>query len=380
MALISRGSLPSNFVDFADSVSMNLRLPTPEPQYLFAQMAMASSLSLAAMDAGQPTVQQFVSLSGGGASLSPDLDRLVRVSEAMPDAVKAVNGFGLGRGDTIKFQRDVYTAGTYTEASRLLSTGSTISTTGQTINEEEIPVVLKEYIGPHDGSSVKPYAVWNFDAKIRANKEELASKVTRHLRRDYTKWLDTVVRDMFRTTSNITYADSIANVLSFTAGAGHAFSLEAILAGRKSLSDREVQPFPNGRFVCLVPTCFNTQMVGDVDYRELSKNHAAGRNQIFGYIGSVQDIDIFECSTLKQYAATDTVPGDGNAVPAGATVEEALLIAPGAVGMGNAMPGPELRFSDATNYGTEVKMIWYALHAFQTLDTRFCQRILAQSV
>lgn len=379
MGFIHRGSLPSNYVDFADSVSMNMRLPTPEPQYLFAQMAMASNLSLAAMDAGQSTVQQFVSMSGGGVSLPPDLDRLVRVSESLPGAIQAVNGFGLGRGDTIKFQRDSYTAGTYTESSRELSTGAQISTTGQTIAEEEIPVVLKEYHGPHDGSSVKPYAIWDFDAKFRANKEQLASKVSRHLQRDYTKWLDTVIRDRFRATSNITYADSIANVLSFTAGAGHNISLEAILNARKSLSDREVGPFSSGRYLLLVPTAFNTQMVGDVDYRELSKNHAMGKNQLFGYVGSVQDVDIVECTTLKSYAAGDTVPGDGNAVPTSAAVEEALLIAPGCVGMGNASAGPELRFADSTNYGTEIRVIWYAMHAFQTLDSRRCQRLLFQS-
>lgn len=379
MSLINRGSLPQNYVDFASSTTTRMRLPTPDAQFLFAQMAMASRVSLAAMNAGQETMQQFLSIAGGGAQLSPELDRLVRVDSVMPGAITSVDDFGLGRGDTIKFSRDIYPSGTYTEASRLLSSGASISTTGQDIAMEEVPVVLKEYHGPHDGSSVKPYAVWDFDAKFRANKEQLASVVTRYLRRDYTKWLDTVVRDMFRATTNITYADSVANVLSMTAGAGHAVSLEAILNARKSLSDREWRPFPSGRYTCLVPTAFNTQMVGDVDYRELSKNHAQGRDLIFGYIGSVQDIDIYECSTLKQYAAGDTVPGDGNAVPASAAVEEALLFGPGVVGMGSATPGPELRYADDTNYGTVAKMIWYALHAFQVLDTRGCQRILFQS-
>lgn len=381
MSSLNRGSIPQNFVDFASSTTSRMRLPTPEPQYLFATMAMANRLSLAALNAGQPTVQQYVSMLGGGASLPPDLDRLVRVSETFPGAIQIVDDFGKGKGDTIKFSRDVYPTGTYTAASRELATNATISTTGQTVQQEEVPVVLKEYVGPHDGTSVKPYAIWDFDAKFRANKEGLASIVSRYMTRDYTKWLDTVVRDMFRATSNITYTNSsaVSSVLNFTAGANNWINFQAIMEARKAVSDREWQPFSSGRYALLVPTAFNTQMVGDSDYRDLSKQHAAGRNLIFGFIGSVQDIDIFECSTLKSYAATDTVPGDGNAVPAGATVLEALMFGPGAVAMGNAIPGPELRFADDTNYGTVAKMIWYMLHAFQTIDTRGVQRILFQT-
>ena len=43
---ISRGTLPQNFLD---SVTPGLRLPTPEPQYFFAKMAMAGRLNLAAL-------------------------------------------------------------------------------------------------------------------------------------------------------------------------------------------------------------------------------------------------------------------------------------------------------------------------------------------
>jgi len=302
---------------------------------------------------------------------------LVRAADAFPDAVKAVDEFGLGKGDTIKFFRDVYGGGGFDETSRELKTDQTISTTGQAIQAEEVPVVLKEYIGPHDGTSVKPYAIWNFDAKYRANKEQLAGKTTRYLRRDYIRWLDACTRKRFSASKNITYADAVSNVLSFTSGANHVLSLETLLAARKAISDREWQKFPNGRYMCCVPTKFNTDMVGDVDYRELSKQHTDGRNLIFGYIGSVQDIDIFEVTTLGTYGAGVTVPNDGNAVPSGVTVQESLLFGPGAVGFGTALP-PEPRWADDTNFGTLAKLIWYAIHAFQLLDDRGVQRILSQ--
>jgi hypothetical protein len=138
--------------------------------------------------------------------------------------------------------------------------------------------------------------------------------------------------------------------------------------------------------VLLVPTVFNTQMVSDIEYRELSKVHTDGRNQLFGYIGSVQDVDIFECSTLHSYAATETVPGTGGGtVGTGVTLQEAIMLGPGAVGFGTAAPDPEnmmgpvARFADDTNYGTVAKVIWYALHAIGGLDLRGVERLIAQS-
>lgn len=387
--VIGRGSLPANYEDFINSATANLVLPTPQPQYLFAHFAMAGRLSLAAMNAGATSVQQYVSMAGGGAPVSMDLDRLIRTADAYPGFFQTIDQFGKGMGDTIKFQRPVFSTGGLDKASRKLNTNQTISTTGRTMQTEEVPIILEEYHGPYasDGSAVQPYAIWGFDAKFRANKLSLVSLVSQQLGQDYTAWLDTVMRDELRASTFITLSDeTYADVTSYSAGGGSTFSLEQILRARKTLSDREWKPFPNGRYVLLVPTVFNTQMVADIEYRELSKVHSDGRNQLFGYIGSVQDIDIFECSTLKSYAPASTVPGTGGGtVPSGVTLQEALLVGPGAVGFGTAAPDPEgamgpvARFDDNTNYGTVAKVIWYALHAIGGLDLRGVQRLLSQS-
>src|SRR5688572_15244833 len=101
--VISRGTLPQNFVD---SASIGLRLPTPEPQYFLARMAMGARLSLAAMDVGATTAQQFVTMAGGGVPIPPELDQLARAADAFPGAVITVDEFGKDMGDTVKFQRD----------------------------------------------------------------------------------------------------------------------------------------------------------------------------------------------------------------------------------------------------------------------------------
>lgn len=377
MSFIGLGTLPGNFIS---GVSPGMRLPTPEPQYLFARAALGGRLVSAAINAGVSTVQQFVSMAGNGAALPADLDMMVRSADLYPGAVIAVDELGKEAGDTIKLPRDVFTGGGYDLASRRVAAGKPTSTTGQAFSMEEVPVILEEFEGPYStaNSQVQPFEIREFDAKYRKNREQLTSKTTRQLNRDYVKWLDTVIRDLFRITNNITYADDVANVLSMTANAGHNASLDMLLKMRKSLSDREWQHFPNGRYLCIVPTAFNVQMGGDPQWTRLSQFKDAGKNLLYGYITSLQDMDIIECTTLKTYAAGDTVPGDGNVVPAGATVYEALLFGPGGVGMGTAQPA-EARFADDTDFGKAAKVIWNAKQGFQTLDTRAVQRGLFQA-
>jgi len=380
MATISRGSLPSNFLDLVSD--QGLTLPTPEPQYLWAMMAQAGRLNLAALDAGAATAQQFVSMQGGGNDVDPAADRLARVADIMPDAVTTVDSFGLGRGDTVKFQRPTYSTGGLTEASRQLTTGTTISTTGLDITNEEIAVVLHEFHGPYAsaGSAVQPYEIWDFDAKYRANKLSLASQVTQRLVRDYTRWLDRVIRLRFEASPTITLSDpDFTDVTSYVAGAESKFSVEQVLRARQALTDREWAPFSSGRYTMIVPTAFNTQMIEDVDYTQLTKLHGDDRNLVFGYIGSIQDVDIYESTTNREWAAAETVTGTaGGTVPTSVTLPEAVMFGPGAVGFATGA-APECRWADATNYGTVAKCIWYALHGFQTLDVRGVQHLIAQS-
>lgn len=390
MPAISRGTLPQNFLD---SASTGMRLPTPQPQYFFSRMAMGSRLSLAALNAGVPTVQQFVSIAGGGKIEDPGLAQLARAADAYPGAIRAVDEFGKDAGDTVKFTRDVYEGGSYTEEGRELTDDQTINTTGQAIKAEEVPITLKQFYGPTTAAGVKaPYAITNFDAKYRRNKEALSSKVTRHLGQDYVKWLDRVIRNRFIGAggTKITFpsGSGITNGAGFVAGGAQGPSLVQVLEARKSLSDREWAPFDNGRYMCLVPTSFNTLMVGDPDYRELSKAHSDNRNQIFGYIGTVQDVDFFEVTTLARYSddgGDDFAALAGSTIAANVTVDEALLFGPGCIGFGTASSeqqgamGPEVRWADETNFGTVAKVIWYVLHAFGQLDDRGVQRIVWQT-
>jgi hypothetical protein len=259
------------------------------------------------------------------------------------------------------------------------------------VSLEEVPVTLKQYHGPYasGGSAVQPFEVAQFDALYRTNKIALANEVCHHLSYDYMAWLDSVLMTKFcrasRSGTTWTSADTTYLTFSdeaFTAatdyvdGGASRFSCEQLLRARKTLRDRYVNPFPTGRYAALVPTSWNTAMLGDVAYRDLSKAHTDGRNQIFGYITTIEDIDIFECNTLPTYAPAGTYAG--GTVAAGVTINEGILVGPGAVGFGCVLP-PEVRFSESTNYQTCAKLIWYAVQAQHVLDDRFIERFCAQT-
>jgi hypothetical protein len=379
MGFIGRSTLPQNFLD---STSDGMRLPQPNPQFFFAMLALGAIQRTAAIAMSVDGAESFVKImfAGGGAPVPANLERFARTADAYPDAIQYVSGFGKNAGDTVTMRRPVYTGGGYSEAARRVNPAKPTSLTGQALSMEDVEVTLGQFEGPYDAtnSEVRPYMILEFDTKYRKNKDNLAQETANHLTFDYVKWLDTVVRDRFRATANMTYADAVANVLSMTVGAGHSINLDLILQARKAISDRERRPFDNGRYLCLVPTIFNTDMIQDPIYRQLAAQQNGKGNQLFNYLASVQDVDIFEVSTLKSYAAGDTVPNDGQVVPAGSTVYEGLLIGPNAVGFGRA-EDPTAHDTADTDFGKNAKVIWRSVEAFQTLDSRGIQRILFQA-
>jgi N4-gp56 family major capsid protein len=376
MSFIGRSTLPQNFLD---SVTDGMRLPNPQPQFYFAKMAVGAQARSAAISMGMDTAGNFMKQMFGGAQVPLDFDSLAIAADAYPGAVMAVQGFGLNAGDTIKMRRPIYDGGGYTRDARRVVQGKPTSLTGQNVRAEEVSVVLEQYEGPYDttSSEVRPYQIQNFDAQFRHNKDQLASLAAQNLMYDYTVFLDTVIRDLFRGTQYITYANGNTSVSAFTAGAGNSITLDLILRSSRALIDRNRKPFPNGKYMCLVPTVFDMDIPQDPAYRQLSAYQGNDRNPIFGYVGTVHDVDIFKVKTLKTYAAAEAVPGDANVVPAGSSVYEGLVFGPDAVGFGQAQ-GPTCYDTSDTDYGKNAKVLWRSTEAFQLLDERGVQRMLFQ--
>lgn len=382
MSAIWRGSLPANF----DSLVASGMLRQPEPQYFFAKLGMAARLKKSAMDAGVSTVQQFVSLAGEGAAVPNELDQLIRIAdERLPDAIFFNEDDSRTVGDTIRLQRVVFAGGGYSEASRLVHPGALTSEVGQSITTEEVSIALKQFEGPFNTAlgKVSPYEIPIFDAKKLNAQKSLIDTVSLQLNRDYMKWLDAVVKEYFFASGNMTLPSGVANAAAFTNGGTKHFSLQQIADAKRALRNREWSSFQNGRYACIVPTDFQTQMLQDPIWRELtrnSQNAEAQKNPVYGFIGSYQDVDFYEVSntSLKTYGPGAVVPGAlGGTVAASVNLVEAVLIGPGGVGMVSTGE-PKPYFSDSTNFGKRGAVIWRAEHGFQTLDDRAIQRITVQ--
>lgn len=385
MGSINRATLPQAFLD---SVNAAMMLPTPEPQYWFANAALGGRVRAEALRNSAFSGLGYVQSIMGAGGVPDALDRMVRAADSYPGAVLNLDDkFGEGKGTVYKLLRRKFSGGGFTEADRLVTVDKSTSTTGRAIQMEDVEVVLQQYEGPWDSSAsaVAPIALYDFDKRYGASRVDLVGEAFTHLMQDATKWLDTVIRDRFRAAHSTTFSDtSITAATGFSAAGGLGANLEMIKRARKTLSDREWMSFPNGRYVLLVPTEFDLQMLGDTTYRELSKSHAAGVNQLYGYIGSIHNVDIFEVTTLKTYVATDSVPNtpgnsDGGTVASGVTLYEALLIGPGAVAFGSPA-NFESFYADDTDYGKAAKVIWRLPAGLQTVDSRGIQRILFQNV
>ena len=176
MPFVSRASLSQEFVDMTSA----MLLLQPEPQYLHAQLikqALAAELDtpdslglpLAGRDGIGAKGAEYAQPGDSRLALEPD--------PIMSEAVSVVTDIGKTPGHTVRLNRPSFTNTTYTQASREIANGSTISTTPINVASEQVSLTLRRFGGPYDStnSRVAPYGVDRFDASMPIHK--LASVV-----------------------------------------------------------------------------------------------------------------------------------------------------------------------------------------------------------
>ena len=168
MAGVSRVSLPQEFYDKTD----DKLLVQPEPQYFYAELFLgACKASIQPpSDIGMP----WRSIKGNGAEYGTpaERDQLKLSSPLMQDVIAATVDFDKAPGNTIRINRPAYANTTYTEASRRIPSGATISTTPIGVQSEQANLTLFRYGGPYDqvNTRIAPISVEAFDAKMGVHK------------------------------------------------------------------------------------------------------------------------------------------------------------------------------------------------------------------
>jgi hypothetical protein len=353
---IQRATLPDNFYD---TQSAKL-LVQPEPQYLFAALflsAIGTALPIPASMGlnGRPAP------SSGAAYMSADRDRL-KLAESVPSSLFALGvDFNKAPGHTIRINRPLFTDSTYTAASRAVSTGATISTTGIGLSSEQTSLTLERYAGPYS-SGVKPYAIESFDANMGVN--SIPSMVGTHLARDFHKFLDTVWVTL-GSGGTAVYPEGMTADNDATTAGSFPMTVEQLSRTEQLMDEAHLPTFPDGKRMMVLTPYQWKQLKHDPEYEANSSDHPAFNilYASWGYVKTVGKFHIFVCSTLSTTNNSSSVP-----------VHYGMALAPGGFmgGMGRA---PSIRAASDDNYGETVKVIWLADLAFGISDSRLFRSV-----
>lgn len=357
MSTIDRASLPQEFFDITSS----RLLIQPEPDYLYAKlwvdalMTSAPSLDVLGGIAGAPTFG-----ANGSPYLTLEEQMVMTQKNIFREAIIVVPEIGKGPGHTVRVNRPVFTDTTYTEASRTIPSGSTISTTGQAVSAEQVSLTLKRFGGPYSGSAVAPLSIERFDSGMSLHK--MVGIADLHIKRDFHKTIHRFIHSLFSLATNSVLPSGFASTSAFAAAGDAPFSLDVLLDTEQVLKDAKIPRFSNGKYMIVLNPRQTRQLQGDPGFRVLAKYHQEF-NVLFGpsYVASCAGFDIFESTDMPS-----ALGGVGGAI----TYYTAHAFGPGMIGSGLGDP-PAVRQNTNTNYGETSLIVWLMYAAFGNLDARF---------
>lgn len=358
---ISRVTVPSEFFD----ITSGMMLKTPTPQFAFAQMAIAAQnrAALAAVDAE-------LALSGArGASTQgiavPGFDtfQLQLATSIFGEAIMAVEDASKnGIGETIRFNRPLFSGSNYTVAARTVNQAQSISTTPVEISGEQVPLTVKRLAGPYDStnSRVAPFAIDRLASQRSVH--SLVQLAGLHLVYDRMATLDGIFSLLLDGAStNVVRPAGISADSSFPASGEAPLDLDTLLRAEEKLANAHIPRFSDGTYLAILSPTQMRQLKLDPDFAKASQllpEKNVLTNSAVTMVGDT--IRVMQCSTVQ----TDT------ATVSGATIYRGVMMGPGAVGFGVADPCRVCTSTD-DNYGETVKVIWVAYEAMGMLDERF---------
>lgn len=254
--------------------------------------------------------------------------------------------------NVINFNRPTLPTGTFTEASRRLTEGTAIPSTSLAIAMTQVSLTTREYAGPHDGSAINPFGVSEF-FKNRS-KHNAVALIGEFLRRDRSRFLDQTVVDLLLAATTVQTPDGSAEG---AIAAGTVANMTWLQTLNKSMKDRKIPTFGNGRWRLLISTQDEMNLKKDADYKA-AMNQLAASNPLFsGHVASIEGFDI-GTSTMFSTAAV----GAGGLV----TGYQGVAFGPFGIGHGVALD-PSVRVADDTDFGRQERVIWKSEECIGTL-------------
>lgn len=347
MSVYERATMAENFYD----ITSDMLLVQPEPQYFYADLFLGSlSTSLQVeSDFGLPGRM----LNGAGKDYSSETrDRLMLSSPMFRDVVAATFDFNAKPGNTIRINRPVFANTTYTEASRRIASGTTVTTTPITVASQQTNLTLYSYGGPYDSdnSRVAPYGIEAFDARMGVHKA--ASIHGTHLKRDFHKFIDAVQVSLLDLAANAVYPDGMDAVNDATSEGMFPFTYEQLCRVERDMDTANLSTFSDGfRALVLTPTQL-TQLSQDPNYTRSAKDFPQFNVLFPNYVKSINKFHIFKSTTLTVTANSSSVD-----------IHYGHAIAPGALLAGMGAP-PKVVPNTQDNYARTILIAWFADLAF----------------
>lgn len=361
MANVDRFMLPQEFYDWTSEKL----LIQPEPQYTFAQMMLkAWGASLVVPGAvGLPGREVTYGAADYGSALD---DRLNLEPDIISDNLFGVKiDFNGQPGTTVRINRPKYTDSTYTEASRRVVPGASISTTGIALSSEQAIVTLQRYAGPYS-SAIQPYVIER--PMAMGGVHDLVKVAGRHLVRDFHKFLDAQGVALGMTGATTIYPVGMTAANDATTTASFPLTYEQLNRTAKYMDeDLKLPTLPDGRRVLVLTPTGEKQLQDDPQYARYAHDFEK-TNPLFRRYTNLKAVSqnwyIFTSTTLDITANASSV-----------NVHTGLALAPGAFGLGMGT-SPVIRNSTNDNYGLSVPVIWEACLGFATLDSRFAVKVV----
>lgn len=341
-------------------------LVQPEPQYLYAQLFLGA-LAVSLEEPTELNLPMRDPITGVGASYTKaDADRLqlAKFQDSMfRDVIAAKVDFNGMPGSTVRLNRPLYANTTYTEASRRIVSGSTISQVGITVGSQQTNLTLYAYGGPYDSTNnrVAPYAIEAFDAAMGVH-----NAVRIHgtqLTRDCHRFIDAVNTSLLDLASVAVYPDGMSADNDATTAGSFPLTYEQITRVESTMDTANLPTFSDG-FRILVLTPGQVQnLQTDSDYQRASV-YFPDYNILFPqYVKSVGKFHIFKSTTLTSKANSSSI-----------NIDYGHAIAPGALlGGMSGHPGRRLRVTPNTNdnYGNTALVIWQGDLGFGLANNSF---------
>lgn len=351
----SRVSIPQEFYD----KTSDALLVQPQPQFLYAKMFLGGMMaSLGADVAMGLTGREVPSVGAPYANFGADQ---LKLAVDLPASIVAARiDFNGMPGNTVRINRPAYASTTYTEASRKIASGATISTTATAASSEQATLTLFRYGGPYSAvqSAVAPLAIEAFDANMGVHSQPQI--VANALKQDFNKWIDAVQVSLLDLASSTVYSPGMTAANDAIAADQFRFSFDQLTRLHQAASDANLPTLPDGNRLCVLHPNQVRQLKNDVRFQNAGRDYPEFNVLFAGsYVQSVAGFHIFESSTLTSAANSSSV-----------TVYTGHVIAPGALlaGMGRR---PRIASSTDDNYGEAAKVIWLADLAFGLADNRF---------